>query len=135
MMIIPVDAWIVGLMYVGYDVYLGLNQAAGGTTGIAWQAHLGGAAFAAVYFKRGWRLENITTWKQIFKRQTKLKVHSPNADRSVAVAADELSAEDQLIARGEKILQQVHQQGESSLTSRQRKTLERYSQLMQQRRE
>ncbi len=135
MMIIPVDAWIVGLMYVGYDVYLGLQQAAGTMTGIAWQAHLGGAAFAAAYFKMGWRLEKITSWKQVFKRQPKLKVHSPDTSPSAPVVKDEISAEDQLIARGEKILQQVHEQGESSLTSRQRKTLERYSQIMQHRRE
>lgn len=124
MMIIPVDAWIAGLMYVGYDIYLGVHSAAGGGgTGIAWQAHLGGAAFAALYFKLGWKFSGQGRTKR--KPKTKLKIHKP--------VADELSADEQLISRGEKILEQVHQRGESSLSARQRQTLQRYSELMQQR--
>ena len=122
MMIIPVDAWIAGLIYVGYDIYLGVQSSAGGSTGIAWQAHLGGAAFAALYFKLGWKFSGPARTKP----KTKLKIHKP--------VTDELSADEQLIARGEKILEQVHQRGESSLSTRQRQTLQRYSELMQQRR-
>ncbi|MGY8731682.1 MAG: rhomboid family intramembrane serine protease [Pirellulales bacterium] len=124
MMIIPVDAWIVGLMYVGYDIYLGVQSSAGASTGIAWQVHLGGAAFAALYFKLGWKFSGQGKTKS--KPKTKLKIHKP--------VTDELSADEQLIARGEKILEQVHQRGESSLSARQRKMLQRYSELMQQRR-
>jgi len=123
MMIIPVDAWVAGLMYVGYDIYLGLQASAGGSTGIAWQAHLGGAAFAALYYKLGWKFSGQGRTK--VKPKTKLKIHKP--------IADELSADEQLIARGEKILEQVHQRGESSLSTRQRQTLQRYSELMQRR--
>jgi membrane associated rhomboid family serine protease len=124
MMIIPVDAWIAGLIYVGYDIYLGVQSSAGGSTGIAWQAHLGGAAFAALYFKLGWKFSGRGNTKA--KPKTKLKIHKP--------VTDELSADEQLIARGEKILEQVHQRGQSSLSARQRQTLQRYSELMQQRR-
>jgi len=123
MMIIPVDAWIVGLMYVGYDIYLAVQSSTGEPTGIAWQAHLGGAAFAALYFKLGWKFSGQGRTKR--KPKTKLKIHKP--------VTDELSADEQLIARGEKILEQVHQRGESSLSARQRQTLQRYSELMQQR--
>ena len=123
MMIIPVDAWIVGLMYVGYDIYLAVQSSKGEPTGIAWQAHLGGAAFAALYFKLGWKFSGQGRTKR--KPKTKLKIHKP--------VTDELSADEQLIARGEKILEQVHQRGESSLSARQRQTLQRYSELMQQR--
>ena len=123
MMLIPVDAWIVGLMYVGYDIYLAVQSSAGGSNGIAWQAHLGGAAFAALYFKLGWKFSGQGRTKR--KPKTKLKIHKP--------VTDELSADEQLIARGEKILEQVHQRGESSLSARQLKTLQRYSELMQQR--
>jgi membrane associated rhomboid family serine protease len=124
MMIIPVDAWIAGLIYVGYDIYLGVQSSAGGSTGIAWQAHLGGAAFAALYFKLGWKFSGRGNTKS--KPKTKLKIHKP--------VTDELSADEQLIARSEKILEQVHQRGESSLSARQRQMLQRYSELMQQRR-
>jgi len=124
MMIIPVDAWVAGLMYVGYDIYLGVQSSAGGSTGIAWQAHLGGAAFAALYFKLGWKFSGQGKTKR--KPKTKLKIHKP--------VTDELSADEQLIARAEKILEQVHHRGESSLSARQLQTLQRYSELMQQRR-
>jgi membrane associated rhomboid family serine protease len=123
MMIIPVDAWIVGLMYVGYDIYLAVKSSIGEPSGIGWQAHLGGAAFAALYFKLGWKFSGQGRAKR--KPKTKLKIHKP--------VTDELSADEQLIARGEKILEQVHQRGESSLSARQRQTLQRYSELMQQR--
>jgi membrane associated rhomboid family serine protease len=123
MMIIPVDAWVAGLMYVGYDIYLGVQSSAGDSAGIAWQVHLGGAAFAALYFKLGWNFSGPGRTKR--KPKEKLKIHKP--------VTDELSADEQLIARGEKILEQVHQRGESSLSARQRQTLQRYSELMQQR--
>ena len=48
---------------------------------------------------------------------------------------DEPSAEAQLITQGEEILQQVHEKGEASLNTRQRRTLQRYSALLKQRRE
>ena len=123
MMIIPVDAWVVGLIYVGYDIFLAVRSTTGDSSGIAWQAHLGGAAFAALYFKLGWKFSGQGRTKR--KPKTKLKIHKP--------VTDELSADEQLIARGEKILEQVHQRGESSLSARQRQTLQRYSELMQQR--
>ena len=123
MMIIPVDAWVAGLMYVGYDIFLAVRSTTGDSTGIAWQAHLGGAAFAALYFKLGWKFSGQGRTKR--KPKTKLKIHKP--------VTDELSADEQLIARGEKILEQVHQRGESSLSARQLQTLQRYSELMQQR--
>ncbi|MDE0818447.1 MAG: rhomboid family intramembrane serine protease [Pirellulaceae bacterium] len=123
MMIIPVDSCIAGLMYVGYDIFLAVRSSTGDATGIAWQAHLGGAAFAALYFKMGWKFSGQGRTKR--KPKTKLKIHKP--------VTDELSADEQLIARGEKILEQVHQRGESSLSARQRQTLQRYSELMQQR--
>jgi membrane associated rhomboid family serine protease len=124
MMIIPVDAWVAGLIYVGYDIFLAVRYSAGDSTGIAWQAHLGGAAFAALYYKLGWKFSVRRKIKP--KSKTKLKIHKP--------ITDELSADEQLIARGEKILEQMHQRGESSLSTRQRQTLLRYSELMQQRR-
>jgi membrane associated rhomboid family serine protease len=123
MMIIPVDAWVVGLIYVGYDIFLAVRSTTGDSTGSAWQAHLGGAAFAALCFKLGWKFSGQGRTKR--KPKTKLKIHKP--------VTDELSADEQLIARGEKILEQVHQRGESSLSARQLKTLQRYSELMQQR--
>ena len=132
--IIPVPAWVVGILYVGFDIVTGVRDMQGANAAIAWQAHLGGAAFATVYYLRHW---NFGKWFSGFgKRKPKLSVYRDDTPQQVGAKTinDEPSAEAQLIEQGEEILQHLHEFGEDSLSSRQRKTLERYSELMQQRR-
>ena len=128
--IFPVPAWLFGIVVVGLDILTGIGESKGIGSRIAWQAHLGGAGFAAAYYLMNW---NFSFLGGIFSgRKPRLSVY--RADSSKSAAADEPSAESQLIAQGEEILQKVHEYGESSLTARQRKMLERYSELMQKRR-
>ncbi len=128
--IIPVPAWLFGILLVGMDVLNGINEAKGIGSRIAWQAHLGGAGFAAAYYLLNW---NFSFLGGIFSgRKPRLSVYRKESSKSDV--SDEPSAESQLIAQGEEILQQVHESGESSLTARQRRMLKRYSELMQKRR-
>ena len=129
--IIPIPAWLAGILFVGLDVATGIGEAHGAGFGIAWQAHLGGMAFAAAYYLLNW---NFAFLGKVFsKRSPKLAIYR-EAENRVQVE-DEPSAETRLIAQGEEILQQVHEKGETSLNTRQRKILERYSALLKQRRE
>ncbi|MCH2370190.1 MAG: rhomboid family intramembrane serine protease [Pirellulales bacterium] len=128
--IFPVPAWVVGILYVGFDIYTAINQANGADSHIAWQAHLGGAGFAAAYYLLKWDFAFLSRW--FSTRSPKLTVYREHVDS--VVVEDEPSAETQLIAQGEAILKQLHEKGETSLTARQHKTLERYSELLQQRR-
>ena len=128
--VLPVPAWIVGILYVGFDILTAFNQASGADSRIAWQAHLGGAGFAAAYYLLKWDFAFLSRW--FSTRRPKLTVY--RQDVNSRVVKDEVSAENQLIVQGEEILKQLHEKGESSLSSRQLKTLERYSELLQQRR-
>ncbi len=115
--LLAVPAWLVGAIIVGQDLILGMTGNAGRT---AWEAHIGGALFAFLYLKLGWRLSRLVPssqrggWKMP-KRRPRLRVHDPEDDVS------------ELAAEADRILAKVHRQGEQSLTNRERRTLERYS--------
>lgn len=117
MMVLPVKAWIVAVAFVALNV-LGFLGSSGN---VAYDVHLAGAAFAAVYFKRGWRLNRLTPdrWssalRQIAKRRPRLKLHDP--ERKLA----------QEEAEADRLLAKIQESGLDSLTSSERKTLERHS--------
>ena len=78
-------------------------------------------AFGAAYAYFGWNLR----WMRIerlgslfkggwFKSRPRLKVHSPGADPKLQVQADQ-------------VLKKIADQGEASLTSKERRLLNRYS--------
>ena len=47
-----VPAWILGAVVIGLDLLKALSGSAGN---VAWQAHIGGAAFAFLYLRFGWK--------------------------------------------------------------------------------
>ncbi len=115
--LIAVPAWLIGAFVIGYDLLIGISGKAGN---VAWQAHIGGAAFAFLYLQLQWKLTSLLPrshrfgWK-LPGRRPRLRVHDPE------VASDDLAAE------ADRILAKVHREGEQSLTGRERRTLERYS--------
>ena len=48
--LVAVPAWVIGVLVIGSDLISGVRGTAGST---AWEAHLGGAAFAFLYLKSG----------------------------------------------------------------------------------
>ena len=128
MFVIPVKAWIVAVGFVAYDSLgaLGLR----GESNTAFTVHLAGALFAALYFKQRWNLgwldftgeSSIKDKLQRRSRRMKLKVHDP--DKKVREEA----------AEADRILEKIHQSGEASLTSRERKALEKYSRRQREKR-
>ena len=110
--ILPMPAWVLGVLFVGMDILNSINH----ESRIAAEAHLAGAAFAAMYFFGKWNFEWLRfDWlTDRFSGKPKLKVHRPEV-------TDELSRE------ADAILDKVHRLGEESLTRKERKTLERYS--------
>ncbi|KAA5540403.1 rhomboid family intramembrane serine protease [Roseiconus nitratireducens] len=122
MMVFPVKAWIVAVIFVvsnllGSLTMLSGNAAGGGT---AFTVHVAGAAFALLYFFQGWNLKWLDfsgrgdELKRSMRR-TKLKIHDPDA---------KLRREEDDVDR---ILAKIHESGEGSLTRSERKTLERHS--------
>lgn len=116
-------AWVLGLFAIGYDVL----RAATGTAGnVAWQAHIGGAAFAYLYARFHWQftrfLPTLRGWPWKWNRP-RLRVHT---------AEDETS---DLNAEGDRILDKLLREGEQSLTWRERRALEKYSRRMREKRD
>ena len=122
MFVIPVKAWVVAVLFVGADLYGALTYVPG-SGGTAFTVHLSGAAFALLYYFRRWNLRwlDLGFFAEIpdrlsqRSRRMKLKLHDP--DKKMAKEAEE----------ADRILAKIHETGESSLTSAERKTLERYS--------
>jgi membrane associated rhomboid family serine protease len=123
--VVPLPAWLLGLLLVAYDAY-GAIAGPGGSN-VAFVVHLGGAAFAAVYYLLDWNFGRW--WPGGFslrwpRRRPKLRVHAPDAE-------EEQSLSDEV----DRILEKISREGESSLTRQERRTLETASRQYQKRRQ
>lgn len=110
--IIPCPAWLLGgIFFVGNLMY-----AIDPLSPIAWQAHFAGAAFGALYFRMNWNLGRFDFgMSNLFSNRAKLKIHDPDAK------------DEKLKSQADAILEKIHREGESSLTRKERKILDRYS--------
>ncbi|MEY4179183.1 MAG: Rhomboid protease GlpG [Planctomycetota bacterium] len=155
MMILPMPAWVLGMLYVAYNLY-GASQTAGGISGVAYDVHLAGAAFAAIYHLRGWNLNWLSGVLPRLSRFTNRRFRtSAGSDRSrqrPRPATWEDNADpgerelrvyrpdppepvrDDLDRRADQVLAKLHQFGDSSLTPDERATLEAYSRRLRERR-
>jgi membrane associated rhomboid family serine protease len=117
MFIIPMPMWLLGVLFVGMDMF----GALGGRpdSNVAFTAHLAGAAFAAVYYWRHWNLASLTarlSWPPLpFHRKPRLRVHRPDTD---------VRPTPNLEQEVERILAKISREGQSSLTAKERATLE-----------
>ncbi|MEQ8849334.1 rhomboid family intramembrane serine protease [Botrimarina sp.] len=130
--ILPVPAWLMAVLFLGFDIQNALQRSGN----VAYTAHLGGALFGFLYFKFGWRLSGFLPGgaghkgtdfdlKSLFKRKPKLRVHRDD-EESPTTSTDD---------RVDQILRKIQQQGQASLTAEERRFLERASRRYQQRRE
>ncbi len=124
MMVLPVKAWVVGVIYIGTNLY----GAWKGTDNTAYDVHLVGIACAAIYHFQHINLGRViphswsSTMERIQSGRPKLKLHDP--EKKLAHEA----------AEADRILQKIHESGEASLTSAERKLLEQYSRRMRDKR-
>jgi membrane associated rhomboid family serine protease len=124
MFFIPMPMWLLAIGIVLWDAF-GAIQRSGG---VAFTAHLGGAAFALLYYQFGWRLERFLPgaglWKQL-RPKPKLRVvdsEDPDADADADAA------------RLDAILKKIAEKGQDSLTYGERRFLERASKEFQNKR-
>lgn len=118
--VFPVPAWLLGVFFVLSNFFVPV----GGE--IAYDVHLLGIAFAALYFFGRWNFAFLESpgagWKRLWRRLTgpKLKVHQESgwgSDRRDAEEAD-------------RILAKIHEHGKDSLTAKEKRFMERYSQAV-----
>ncbi|MGB7342675.1 MAG: rhomboid family intramembrane serine protease [Pirellulaceae bacterium] len=131
MFVFPVKAWVIAAFFVLTNLAGGIGLMAGMGSQTSFTVHLAGIAFGFLYYYQHWnlgwldfsKLTNIKRQMSQRSRRMKLKLHDP--DRKIENEA----------AEADRILAKIHESGEDSLTSSERKTLERYSRRQRQRRE
>ncbi|MEM8735947.1 MAG: rhomboid family intramembrane serine protease [Planctomycetota bacterium] len=124
--ILPVKAWVLGIVIVGSNLFQPTSMEG---NSVAYDVHLVGAAFAAVYCFGKLNFGSLgsvwTDWQAESKRRRSgLKVHRPSEPK--------VSGRDE--KESDRILEKIHQQGESSLTAKERKFMQQYSKKLQGRR-
>jgi len=131
MFVIPMPAWLLGVVLVGYDMWGAMARNPGDH--VAYVAHLGGAAFAALYFRLHWRLDRLPAMPEWLAhlRRPRLRIHTPSGDD----ATDAELGEAELSGKVDELLEKIHLHGEASLTSRERRILEAASREYQRRRQ
>jgi len=119
--VLPVPAWLVGVLVVVSD----LQGVPRPDSNVSYTVHLGGAAFAFLYYQFGWNLTRLTGGGFSLSRlkpRPKLRIHDP------------VSEEAELSAEVDRILEKIHREGEGSLTRKERRKLEDASRTYQNRR-
>ncbi len=121
--VLPIPAWLFGVLMVGLDMYGALGEQGG--SHVAYVMHLAGAAFALVYYRQRW---NLTQWTDSIAaqvralRRPKLHIHRVEEEEP-----HDLSTE------VDRILEKIYREGEASLTTKERRTLEAASREYQRR--
>lgn len=126
---IPIPGWGLGLLIIGGNILGDIS----GRRGIAYDVHLAGAAFAALYFYGNLNfafIENLSERVRLSIRQKQrgFKVHRPEEFEKpeAPLSKDEVEAD--------RILAKIHQTGQDSLSAAERKFMESYSRRVRERR-
>jgi hypothetical protein len=111
--VFPIPAWALGVMLLVGNLLTAFNP----SSHSAWEAHLVGAGFGILYYKMNWNFEKFqfSGIAKLFRSSPKLRVHDPGA------------VDHQLLDQADQILAKIAEQGEDSLTARERKILNKYS--------
>lgn len=120
MFFLPLPAWVLGVFYLVSEISGFIHP----TDNTAHVAHLAGAAFGILYYRNGWNLGRAwpSRWRlSNFRPRPRLRVHDPELD------------EKDLNSRVDEILAKISRSGESSLTRKERRTLEEASRRYQRR--
>ncbi len=137
--VLPVPIWALAVFQVIQDSFGLLGGRSGANIGFS--AHLGGAAFAALYFQMHWRLltfwPKFRSWKsqrsrprlRVFRGEEESREPVPVATIPPAVDVDE-----QLEAKLDAVLEKVARTGQSSLTDAEKQILLRASEIYKKRR-
>lgn len=128
--IVRMKAWVLAALCVGMDLVGSLYALSGGETSTAFTVHLAGAGFALAYYYGHWNFRwlsfasapDIRGKMRQRSRRMKLKLHDP--DKKLRKEAND----------ADRLLAKIHEHGEESLTSSERKLLERYSRRQREKR-
>lgn len=127
--VLPVKAWVIGVFVVVANLLGNSNIQVGESEHVAYDVHLVGAAFAAIYFYGKFNFGMLghlgSKLSSLFRRSPNLKIHQ---------SADDLAL-DKLQPEADRILDKIHREGQSSLTAKERQHLEEYSRAVRKQRQ
>jgi len=119
--VLPVPAWVLAVLLVFGDLFGATSRGPAGN--VAYTCHLAGAVLALVYFRTGWSLVRLLPGSfptSRLRRRPRLRVHDPE------------EREDQLQQQVDEILKKIQEQGQASLTSKEKQILAEASRRYQQ---
>jgi len=118
--VFPMPAWVLGVIFVLTNFFSNPGS------GVAYDVHLFGTLFATMYFFLGWNfsklqdpMQGVASIQRWWKRR-KFKLHTQD---DPSLSDGELEARE-----ADRILEKIHASGKDSLTSREKKFMEKYSQ-------
>lgn len=138
--ILPMPAWLVGLLFVGTNCLYGFGHLGGG---IAYFVHIGGALFGLLYFQSGVQFSKLFARGEAPRARPRLRVIPPPAAEEppepVGAAVEAAPrparpADEQLEAKLDAVLEKVSKYGRDSLTPEERAILVQASELYKKRR-
>jgi membrane associated rhomboid family serine protease len=134
--IVPVPIWLFVIFQVGQDAFQLLGGGRSGNVAVA--VHLGGAGFAALYFKCHWRIlslgQGVQTWRRE-RAKPKLRVYHPEEEMAVPVTSGSpADLDEHLDAKLDAVLEKLGRHGRESLTESEREILLRASEIYKKKR-
>ncbi|MEX0938513.1 MAG: rhomboid family intramembrane serine protease [Pirellulales bacterium] len=119
--VIPLPAWVLAAMLLLFDIMGAVDREQAGN--VAYTCHLGGAAMAFIFYQTGWHFGRLSFGRLTLgplTRRPKLRVHDP---------ADKEQDESKQV---DAVLQKIQEQGQESLTRKERRILQEASRRYQQ---
>ena len=134
MFVLPVPAWLLAAGSVAFDAYTLLSRQA---SMVAVTVHLGGAAFAFVYYKLQWRI--ISLWPSFVATRRRLvrphlRVYREEAPEPVRAAVAPAMDEDRIKDEMDEVLEKMSRVGRENLTAYDLDVLKRASEILRRRR-
>jgi membrane associated rhomboid family serine protease len=134
--VVPVPIWLFVVFQVGQDAFQLLSHR---DTNVAVAVHLGGAAFAGLYYMYQWRLtglwQGMPDWRRA-RAKPKLRVYHPEEEMAVPVTSGPAPADldEHLDAKLDAVLEKLSRHGRDSLTDGERNILLRASEIYKKKR-
>lgn len=128
--IIPMPAWLLGVMYVFFDMIGAMDS----SSNVAHGVHLVGAGFAFLYYLSHFRFETFISKITDRSKKSNRNLNIPeNRSQSSKYASRSSKYESQLEKEVNRLLDKINESGESSLTESERNTLKKASREYQKR--
>src|SRR5262249_3907305 len=132
----PVPIWLFVVFQVGQDAFQLLSRSRSDNVAVA--VHLGGAAFAFLYYKNRRRLLSVGQAVQSWRRgrvRPKLRVYHPEEEMAVPVTSGSpADLDEHLDAKLDAVLEKLGRHGRESLTENEREILLRASEIYKKKR-